>query len=235
MSILNGLSSDDTNIFAKNISLTAGQSIGKDKALNFDLSNENNVNAIANDLIHLNNTGNEANYNKISSKDVVISSDTDVKIKDLNTETLSLTTKTSNVSITGDIKDKGIIKTKDKKIVIGSVKDAPDHSATAQLALIKRPMNLTLDGSNIIKTDAQNVVRHSKNVFINKKQQGTSIEDKIQFEIGALIKNSYYSLLNDKMIYPGLKDHHDYITELMNQHNDIIDEYNVLEVINQKK
>ncbi len=43
------------------------------------------------------------------------------------------------------------------------------------------------------------------------------------------------------MIYPGLKDHHDYITELMNQnniinqHNDIIDEYNVLEVINQKK
>ena len=241
MSILNDLSSDDANIFAENISLTAGQSIGKNKALKIDLSNENNVSAIANGLIHVNNTGNPANYDKISSKDVVISSDTDVKIQDINTETLSLTTKTSNISLAGDIKDKGVIKTKDKKIVIGDIKEPIDYSATAQLALIKRPMHLTLDGSNIIKTDAQNVVRHSKNVFINKKQQGTSIENKIQFEIGALIKNSYYSLLNDKMIYPGLKDHHDYITELMNQnniinqHNDIIDEYNVLEVINQKK
>ncbi len=241
MSILNGLSSDDTNIFAKNVSLTASQSIGKENALKIDLSNENNVNAIASDLIHLNNTGNGANYNKILSKDVVISSDTDVKIKDLTTETLSLTTQTPNVSITGDIKDKGIIKTKDKKIVIGNIKDTLDYSATAQLALIRRPIHLTLDSSNIIKTNDQNVVRHSKNVFINGKKQGTSIENKIQFEIGALIKNAYYSLLNDKMIYPGPKDHHDYITELMNQnnitnhHNDIIDEYNVLEVINQKK
>ena len=241
MSILNGLSSDDANIFAKNISLTAGQSIGKENALKTDLSNENNVNAIANDLIHLNNTGNEANYNKISSKDVVISSDNDVKIQNLNAETLSLTTKTSNLSMTGDIKGKGTIKTKDKKIVIGSIKDAPDYSATAQLALIKRPMHLTLNSSNIIQTDAQNVIRHSSSVFINKKQPGTSIEDKIQFEIGALIKNAYYSLFNDKIIYPGLKDDHDYITELINQnyitnhHNDVIDEYNVFGVINQKK
>ncbi len=241
MSILNGLSSDDANIFAKNISLTAGQSIGKENALKIDLSNENNVNAIANDLIHLNNTGNEANYNKISSKDVVISSDTDVKIKELNTETLSLTTKTSNVSMTGDIKNKGVIKTKDKKIVIGDIKEPIDYSATAQLALIKRPMHLTLDGSNIIKTDAQNVVRHSKNVFINGEKHRTSIEDKIQFEIGALIKNVYYSFFNDKMIYPGLKDHHDYITELMNQnnitnhYNDVINDYNVWKVINLKK
>ena len=78
-------------------------------------------------------------------------------------------------------------------------------------------------------------------MFINGEKHRTSIEDKIQFEIGALIKNAYYSFFNDKMIYPGLKDHHDYITELMNQnnitnqHNDVIDKYNVLEVINQKK
>ena len=78
-------------------------------------------------------------------------------------------------------------------------------------------------------------------MFINKKQHGASIEDKIQFEIGALIKNAYYSMINNKVIYPGLKDNHDYITELMkqnnitNQYKDVIDEYNVLEVINQKK
>ena len=188
MSILNGLSSDDANnIFAKNISLIAGQSIGKDKALNLNLANDNNVSIVANNLVHVNNTGAAANYNKILAKDVLVSFDNDVKIHDINTETLSLTTKTSNVSMTGDIKDKGIIKTKDKKILIGSVKDAPDQSATAQLVLIKRPMHLTLDSSNIIKTDAQNVLRHSNNVFINKKQHGASIEDKIQFDYSSFL------------------------------------------------
>lgn len=241
MSILNGLSSDDANIFAKNISLTANQTIGQENAVKIDLVDENNITTVANNLVHVNNTGAGANYNKISAKDVIISSDSDVRIQDINTETLSLTTKTSNVSMTGDIKGKGIIKTKDKKIIIGSVKDAPDYSATAQLALIKKPLHLTLDSSNIIKTDALNVLRHSNDVFINKKQYGTSIEDKIQFEVGSLIKNAYYPVINNKMLYPGLNDHRDYITELMNQnnitnqHNDVIDEYNVLEVINQKK
>ena len=241
MSILNGLSSDDANIFAKNISLTAGQSIGKENALKIDLSNENNVNAIANDLIHLNNTGNEANYNKISSKDVVISSDTDVKIKELNTETLSLTTKTSNVNITGDVKEKGIIKTADKKIVIGNINDSSDYNATAQLFLIKKPMHLILDSSNNIRTDLQNVVRHSKNVFINKRQNESSIEDKFQFAIGSLIQNAKYSYFNDKLIYPFVKNHYSYIPWLMdknlitNHYNDVINDYNVWKVINLKK
>ena len=69
---------------------------------------------------------------------------------------------------------------------------------------------------------------------------GKNKEYKIQFEIGSLIKNVYYSLLNNK-IYPSKKDYHDYITELTNQNNitnhnnEVINDYNVLTVINQKK
>ena len=334
MNILNGLSSDDTNVSATNISLTAGE--GKDigssdryfvvstasekagEGLKYkteqayikgvgEVLNINDGTSVGNALIESNNviannltseTGSidisadataelnnvsvnkdlnitasdvkvkdlqaKGNFNAVadnlsvgSSQDlhigtisgrsedfannVDIVSDSDVKIQDINTETLSLTTKTSNVSMTGDIKGKGIIKTADKKIVIGDIKDASDHNATAQLVLIKKPMHLTLGKGNIIETDAQNVIRHDKSVFINKRQHGVSIEDKIQFEIGTLIRNKFYSVFDNKVTYPYLKGHHDYITELINQnnitnqYNDVIDDYNVLAVINQKK
>ena len=78
-------------------------------------------------------------------------------------------------------------------------------------------------------------------MYINKRQHGVSIEDKIQFEIGTLIRNKFYSVFDNKVTYPYLKGHHDYITELINQnnitnqYNDVIDDYNVLAVINQKK
>ena len=48
-------------------------------------------------------------------------------------------------------------------------------------------------------------------------------------------------MFDNKVIYSYLKSHHDYITELINQnnitnhHNDVVDDYNVFAVINQKK
>ena len=52
---------------------------------------------------------------------------------------------------------------------------------------------------------------------------------------------SFLGCCNSYCLYPYLKGHHDYITELINQnnitnqYNDVIDDYNVLAVINQKK
>ena len=238
--ILNGKDSDDANIFAKNVSLTAGQSIGEDGTLSTNLARENNVSVVANNLANINNMGDPVNYSKIAAKDVVIIADNAVKITDLNTDTLSLITKSKNINITGDIKSKGTIQTADKKVVIGGLKDKPDYKATLQLSLIKRPMHLNLDGSRAIQTDFQNVVRYSKNVFIVGHKSTSSMENEILLAHSSLIHNPYYRTFNNYMgITSNIKDHYktDLIDEniITNHNNELVNADNIFETINQTK
>jgi hypothetical protein len=190
--ITNGLDNADTNISVKNANLTAGNSIGEDKALNMELAEGNKVNITAGNVANLNNTGAAANYGNVTADDTKITATNDVNIANLNTDKLALTTQSENVNITGDIKTKGTIDTSSKNIVVDNTSLSPYPDATVQLHLTQKPMHLIVDKSNNIKTESQNVIRQDKNILINKETNAASMEGEITLASETALRNSYH-------------------------------------------
>ena len=243
-SITNGLTAETTNIYAQNINLRAGDSIGENQALNLELAEDNNVNIVAENTANLNNVGAKANYDKVAADKVIINSDNDVKIADLDADELSLTVQTPNVNITGNVETKGEIKTADKRIVINNTSYDADYDATLQLKLIQKPMHLIVDSSNNIRTESQNVTRHSMDTLVNKEGFETSMEGEVTLASEASLKNSYHgeSVIDD--INTSLlkaQTVSDYIAALIDMPDDYIignqgkplDDSDVMSIINQ--
>lgn len=186
-----GASSDDANIAAKNISIKAGDSIGsKNNMLNVDLPKGNSVSVEAGNNTNINSTGAGPNYNKIKSTDTNIKSTGAIKIANIETNTLDITTKSTDVEITGNVETKGTIKTADKNVVIDNTGMQPYHDVTAQLHVTEKPMHLVIDSSNNIKTQAKNVTRHSIDMVVNGSNTYTSMEDEVTISAEVGIKNS---------------------------------------------
>ncbi len=245
--ITNGLDNADTNISVKNADLTAGNSIGKDKALNMELAEGNKVNITAGNVANLNNTGAAANYGNVTADDTKITATNDVNIANLKTDKLALTTKSENVNITGDIKTKGTIGTASKNIVVDNTSLAPYPYDTVQLYLTKKPMHLSVDKSNNIRTESLNVTRHSMNTLVNKEAYATSMEGEITLASEVGLKNSYHgqSAINeaDDMLYRS-SSVSDYIADVVSEddnhlikafHHRILDDSNIMSIINQTK
>lgn len=191
-SITNGLDTNDTNMSVKNANLTAGDSIGEDKALNMKLAEGNNVNITAENVANLHNTGAAANYGDVSADNTKITATNDVNIANLNTDKLALATQSENVNITGDIKTKGTIDTASKNIVVDNTGMDPYYDVDAQLHLTQKPMHLIVDKSNNIRTESQNVTRQDKNILINKETNTASMEGEITLATEVALKNSYH-------------------------------------------
>ena len=246
-SITNGLNTDDTNMSVKNANLTAGNSIGEDKALNVELAEGNNINITAGNVANLNNTGAAANYGNVTADDTKITATNDVNIANLKTDKLALTTKSENVNVTGDIKTKGTIGTASKNIVVDNTSLAPYPYDTVQLYLTQKPMHLIVDKRNNIRTESLNVTRHSMNTLVNKEAYATSMEGEITLASEVGLKNSYHgqSAINeaDDMLYRS-SSVSDYIADVVSEndnhlvkafHHRILDYSNIMSIINQTK
>lgn len=243
--ITNGLDNADTNISVKNANLTAGNSIGEDKALNMELAEGNKVNITAGNVANLNNTGAAANYGNVTADDTKITATNDVNIANLNTDKLALTTQSENVNITGDIKTKGTIDTSSKNIVVDNTSLSPYPDATVQLHLTQKPMHLIVDKNNNIKTESQNVIRQDKNILINKETNAASMEGEITLASETALRNSYHgkdvedeaddSLYNNSTVSDyissvvGSRDH--LVTD---DNGSLINNLNVMDIIRQK-
>ncbi len=244
-SITNGLDTNDTNMSVKNANLTAGDSIGEDKALNMKLAEGNKVNITAGNVANLNNTGAAANYGNVTADDTKITATNDVNIANLSTDKLALTTKSENVNITGDIKTKGTIDTASKNIVVDNTSLEAYPYATTQLYLTKKPMHLIVDKSNNIRTESQNVTRHSMNTLVNKEAYATSMEGEITLASETALRNSYHgkaiideaddSLYNNSTVSDyissavGSRDH--LVTD---DNGTLINHINVMDIIRQR-
>jgi hypothetical protein len=140
-----------------------------------------------------NTSGNTVVIGKLDVADnTKITANNDVSIADLNTDTLTLKTQSENVNITGDIKTKGTIDTASKNIVVDNTSLEAYPYATTQLYLTKKPMHLIVDKSNNIRTESQNVTRHSINTLVNKEAYATSMEGEITLASETALRNSYH-------------------------------------------
>lgn len=244
-SITNGLNTDDTNMSVKNANLTAGNSIGEDKALNVELAEGNNVNVTAEDVADLNNTGAVANYGDVSADNTKITATNDVNIANLNTDKLALATQSENVNVTGDVRTSGTIETASKDIVVDNTGMDPYYDVDAQLYLTQKPMHLIVDKSNNIRTESQNVTRQDKNILINKETNTASMEGEITLATETALRNSYHgksvmdeadnSLYNNSTVS-------DYISSAIGSRDNlitddkgtIINNINVMDIIRQR-
>ena len=103
--ITNGLNADDTNMSVKNVNLTAGGSIGEDKALNMRLAEGNNINITAGNVANLNSIGAAANYEKVTADNAIITAINDVNIAEVTADNLTIEAENADItksSTTGD-------------------------------------------------------------------------------------------------------------------------------------
>ena len=193
-----------------------------------------------------NTSGNTVVIGKLDVADnTKITANNDVSIADLNTDTLTLKTQSENVNITGDIKTKGTIDTSSKNIVIDNTSLAPYPYSTTQLYLTQKPMHLIVDKSNNIRTESQNVTRHSINTLVNKEAYATSMEGEITLASETALRNSYHgeTVMNeaDDSLYSN-STVSDYISSavgsrehlITDDKGNLINNINVMDIIRQR-
>lgn len=176
-SITNGSGADDTIIYAKDIDLTAGDSIGRiDKMINIGLHEDNSIAVEAGNSLNINTVGAKANYTKLIGNEANIIADKSVKVRNMNVNYIELKTESANADIKGKVNKEGNIRTKDKRIAITNVNLKPDYSATAQLHTARETFHLVLNASNNIEVDSKFVVRHGQDIVINGFDFNSSME-----------------------------------------------------------
>ena len=234
--ILNSKTEDYVNIYAKNVDLIAGDSIGeRELPLVINLPKGNSVAIEAGNLANIKTTGAGPNYTKYKADEAIIKAEGKVKMRGLDVNRLSLKTNSTDTDIKGKVKKSGQIRTKDKRISINNVNFEPDHSATAQLHTGKNKFHLKTNGSKDIQIDSKFVVRHNQGYVIN----GTDFLSSMESEA---IKSAELSLKNSDRRKGIQKEADDslYGTEKLTDdailiktiHGEIITPENVYDVIN---
>lgn len=103
--ILNHMSEDDINIYAKSIDLTAGVSVGeKGLPLVMHLPEDNSISIDAQNLENIKTTGAGPNYTKYKAKDAIINAEGKLKISGLEVEPIDAKTKSKQADISGVVK-----------------------------------------------------------------------------------------------------------------------------------
>ena len=178
-SMINGKTGDDINLYAKNINLIAGNSIGTNgNKININLPDNNSIAVVAGNDMNIRTIGGSANYTKIISKNANIDSDNIVAIRNMNVDNLELKTMSTDINIIGNVNKKADINTIDKTIAINNVDFVPSYSATSQLHTGILPFYLVTDSNKNIIVDSKFVVRHDQNILIN----GTDVESSMESE-----------------------------------------------------
>lgn len=190
-SILNSMTENDVNIYAKNIDLTAGNSVGEsDLPLVMSLPKGNSVAIEAGNLANVKTMGAGPNYTKYKAKEAIIKAEGKLKIKGLEVEKIDARTTSKDVDISGVVKKRGQIRTEDKRVSINNVNFEPDHSATAQLHTGKNKFRLRLNASNDVKINSKYVVRHNQGIVINGTDFLSSAESEAIKAAELSLKNS---------------------------------------------
>ena len=243
--IKNGTGTNNNNIYAKDIDLTANDSIGtRSTSLNVNLPKDNTIAVEAGQLANINTTGSKPNYTKFNAKDAIISSDAGIVIRNLEVDNLDLKTKSKDIDFEGKVNKRGNFRTADKRVSINNENLEPDFYATAQLHTSKNPFKMIINASKNIKVRSKYVVRHNQGILIN----GTDFLSSMESEA---IKSAELSLKNSKR-KKGLIEKvdeemyeiptvSDYINRIVNSdsvstitdiNGKLIDNSNIMEVIN---
>lgn len=245
-SIYNGLNSSDTNIYGKNINMKAINNIGTEsKPLNVKLVDGNNIAMEANHLISVSTNGADTNWSSINTGDLVLKSENNINIDNLDVDTINLTTSASNLAINSmDIEDSGTLKVGNKKIAINNKSFAPIFDADLQMYLAKNPTYIKIDDSNNIRTDIINSVRKGQNILINSDIVNNSMESSIVASIESALKNTnvanktiestnsmIYYLPTEKSYKKNAKQRYGQ-PYIRNQFDEIVTPENIFDVIN---
>ncbi len=191
-SIKNGNETEqDTNIYGKDIELSAGQSVGeKDKDLSLKLAHDNNVTLKSKNSLSVSANGEAGNYSDIETDELDLSADNDVNVNNLKFKNGKVKTKSHNLSIDNmDIEDLGDFTTADKHIIVDNKGFRPHFDADVQLHVTKTPASLKVDSSNNVITEAQNVVRKDSDIFIDGLENYNSMDSTIDVLSEAVLKN----------------------------------------------
>ena len=194
-SIYNGLDTDDYNLYAKNITLKANETIGTlDNPLNIMLANGNKLSMVSDNLISLSTNGTGANYSNIETKAFAIYTDDDINIKNINVEQAKITTSSNNLSIDNLIVEKSAtLTTGNKRVIIDNTSLKPIINADVQLYLTQLPASIKINGDNNIITEAVNVTRHNSNILVNSDNNNNSMNSAINSSSATSIKNTNVS------------------------------------------
>ncbi len=194
-SIYNGLDTDDYNLYAKDITLKANETIGTlDNPLNIMLTNGNKLSMVSDNLISLSTNGTGANYSNIETKAFAIYTDDDINIKNINVEQAKITTSSNNLSIDNLIVEKSAtLTTGNKRVIIDNTSLKPIINADVQLYLTQLPASIKINGDNNIITEAVNVTRHNSNILVNSDNNNNSMNSAINSSSATSIKNTNVS------------------------------------------
>ena len=234
--ITNGANNGDTNIYVKDISLTAGESVAeKNKMLNIDLTANNTISVEAGKDLNINTIGANANYTKVKGRDANLKADKAVKVRNMNVDNLDLRTASTNTDVKGKINKKGNIRTKDKRIGINNVNLAPDYYATVQLHSGKNEFRVATNGSNNVKVwTSKFVVRHNPGIVINGTDFLSSMESEAIKAAEVSLKNSNRKNIydNTKEILDGVQSGEDSSAIIKTIHGEIITPNNAFDWVN---
>ncbi|MBQ2610952.1 hypothetical protein IJF81_01015, partial [bacterium] len=243
--IKNGTGTDNDNIYAKDINLTANDSIGtRNISLNVNLPKDNTIAAKAKNLINIRATGSKPNYTNIETKEAIIASYEGVVIRGIDVDYLDLRTKSTDVDLEGKVNRRGNIRTKDKRVSINNDNLEPDYYATAQIHTTKNPFHIIIDRTKNIKIRSKYVVRHNQGILINGTDFLSSMESEAIKSAELSLKNSNRKkdLIEkvDEEMYeiPTVSDYIDKVVNgdgisiITDINGKLIDNSNIMEVVN---
>lgn len=170
MSIKNGLSASDNNIFAYNISLNAGKNIGEsNKWLNINIPFSGGVLDLqSGENIYANVAGGVTLFNNIITGDANINVNGDTTINTLNINTGVIRTNSAKITLNnGTINRYASFYTRDKFIWVDNTSLLANGQATVQFFVKVRPLWFIVDGTNNVHTNHLNVVRHRHDISIS--------------------------------------------------------------------
>ncbi len=177
--ITNGLATDDTNMSVKNVNLTAGGSIGEDKALNMRLAEGNNINITAGNVANLNSIGAAANYEKVTADNAIITAINDVNIAEATADNLTIEAENADIKKSNTTGDTKITTRGDTKIAEATV--GGNFNNTSDNTIVSGKLDVAGDAKIDAKKDvkiaeatADNLTVEAENADITGNFNNTS-------------------------------------------------------------
>lgn len=191
-SIFNGRNDNGANIYAQIVNMTASDKISTaEKPLNIVLVNGNELSMTSGNSISLITSGAEANYNKLDTDNIALSTNDAININTLNVKNASIKTTSNNLAIHNmTVGETALFETGNKKIAVDNTSLNPIIDADIQMYTTKNPAKLIVDGGNNIIADSVNVTRQNEYILINMDNKYSSMNSAITSTGASAMKNT---------------------------------------------
>ena len=219
-SILNGLDTNEVNMYVQSVDLTAGDKIStSEKPLNIMLTNGNKLSMTSGNSIAISTSGSSAHYSKIETDNFELATENDINIEEFKVNNAQLNTTANNINIDKmQVENNAVLETANKRIVVNNTSLQPIIDADVQMTLNVQPTSLKIDSSNNIITDSRNVVRHNGYIQILTDSNYNSMNSAINSSGAANMKNTNVGEKTiektDKLLYT-ISTAHNYVQSVI--------------------